>query len=42
MTVPVANTHARIQRLLLSAVKVTTMLERCITEEQRSLVRLCG
>jgi hypothetical protein len=39
-TVQVANTHAHIQRLLLSVVKVATMLEEYITEEQRSLVRL--
>jgi hypothetical protein len=39
MTVWVADAHAHVQRLV-SAVEMATVLEVCITEEQRSLLRL--
>jgi hypothetical protein len=38
MTVYVGDVHANIQRLV-SVVKMTTVLEECTTEEQRSVVR---
>jgi hypothetical protein len=38
MTVWVADAHAHVQRLV-SVVKMTTVLEDCTTEEQRSVVR---
>jgi hypothetical protein len=42
MTVKVAHKHAHVQRLV-SVVKMATILEECITEEQRSVVRFfCG
>jgi hypothetical protein len=42
MTVKVADAHAHVQRLL-SVVKMTTVLEECITEEHSSVVRFfCG
>jgi hypothetical protein len=37
MTMYVADAHAHVQRLV-SVVKMTTVLEECITEEQRSVV----
>jgi hypothetical protein len=39
MTVYVAEAHALVQRIV-SVVKMATVLEECITEEQRSVVRL--
>jgi hypothetical protein len=38
MTVEVADVHAHVQRLV-SVVKMATVLEKCATEEQRSVVR---
>jgi hypothetical protein len=38
MTVEVADAHAYMQRLV-SIVKMATLLEKCTTEEQRSVVR---
>jgi hypothetical protein len=38
MIVQVADTHAHVQRLV-SIVKMATVLEECITEEQRPLMR---
>jgi hypothetical protein len=37
----VADTNGHVQRLV-SVVKMTTVLEECITEEQRSVVFFCG
>jgi hypothetical protein len=37
-TTLVADTHAHVQRLV-SVVKMATVLEKCTTEEQRSVVR---
>jgi hypothetical protein len=41
MTVYVAEAHVHVQRLV-SVVKMVTLLEECITEEQRSIVRFLG
>jgi hypothetical protein len=38
MTVQIADAHVDVQRLV-SVVKMATVLEECITEEQRSIVR---
>jgi hypothetical protein len=39
MTTYVANAHVHVQRLV-SVVKMTTMLDECTTEKQRSVVFL--
>jgi hypothetical protein len=38
MTVEVEDAHAHVQRLVL-VIKMVTVLDECITEEQRSVVR---